>query len=66
MRPHSVLLTTKKEADVFISIPFFTADSVHANLSAAEWAKTVVIDETDGFFAEHKCVFVWNLVGVCI
>jgi hypothetical protein len=39
---------------VYISLPFFTNDAVHANLTAQDWAKTVVIDDTDGFFAEHE------------
>lgn len=52
---HRVILTTDKEdADVFISIPFFTDEEAHAELTASDWAKTIVIDDTDGFFAQHK------------
>lgn len=45
---------------MLVSIPFFTDDDVHANLTASDWARTVVIDDTDGFFAEHKCVRAWT------
>lgn len=54
--PSVRLTTTKQEADVYISIPFFTAEEEHRNLSASDWAKTIVIDNTDGFFAQHLCV----------
>lgn len=44
---------------MYISIPFFTDEAVHAELTADDWAKTVVVDDTDGFFAEHRCLF-WD------
>lgn len=47
------MTSDKEEADILLSIPFFT-DEAHAELTASDWAKTIVVDNTDGFFAEHK------------